>query len=74
MMQKDEEIFLLRAQLANEKARAEVASNEASESAVKKEAVLDELAQERAECQVAMETLEKGWRLILQMWTAFAGM
>ena len=67
MKQKDEEIFLLRAQLADEKARAEAASNEAKESAVKKEVVLAELAKERAEaaryraeCQVAMETLEKG--------------
>ena len=65
--QKDEEISLLRAQLADEKARAEAASNEAKEFAVKKEAVLAELARERAEaahyraeCQVAMETLEKG--------------
>ena len=67
IMQKDEEISLLRAQLADEKARAEAASNEAKEFAVKKEVVLAELAREgaeaahyRAECQVAMETLEKG--------------
>ena len=64
---KDEEISLLKAQLAEAQARAEGASAEAKEFAVKNATVLAELAHERAEaarykaeCQVVVETLEKG--------------
>ena len=63
----EEEIALLRAQLADEKAKAEAASLEAKEFAVKSEAAAAELARERneaaryrGECQAAMATLETG--------------
>ena len=64
---KDEEISLLRAQLAEAQARAEGASAEVKELAVKNAPVLAELAKERTgaaqyrdECRVAVETLERG--------------
>ena len=65
--QKEQEISLLRAQLADQKAKTEAASLEAKEFAVKSEAAAAELSRERNEaaqfragCQAAMATLEAG--------------
>lgn len=67
LKQRDEEIALLRAQLTDERAKAEAASHEAKEFAVKSETAVAELARERDEaaryrneCQAAMAMLEKG--------------
>ena len=65
--QKDREISLLRAELAEQKARTEAASLEAKEFAVKSEAAAAELSRERTEsarfragCEAAMSALEAG--------------